>query len=145
MPQALRTISSQLTLVIKLLYPLGALCCCLLAWLMILTEKIVAGTRLFYLAGLTLIILLVAFLLVRLKFVKLDGDYLHVAGLFKRGTIPLANIAEVTRYGGYLVEVRLQAPSEFGKSIWFVAKWRPFGALTPHPDIEDIRSAVKRQ
>jgi hypothetical protein len=79
----------------------------------------------------------------RLKRVSIDQHNLYVAGLTREISIHFANVEAVDAFhGGWPVIVRLKEKSEFGRTILFLAKWRPLLFESPHPILEQLRLLI---
>lgn len=79
----------------------------------------------------------------RLKRVSIDQHNLYVAGLIRERTIHFADIEAVDAFpGGWPVIVRLKETSEFGRTILFLAEWRPLLFESPHPILEQLRRLI---
>jgi hypothetical protein len=81
---------------------------------------------------------------VKLKQVSVDDRNLYAANLTREITIPLSEIDYVYDFpGGWPVIVRLKAESEFGRSIFFIAKRKPF-LYSSHPIVQELRELISR-
>ena len=81
----------------------------------------------------------------RLKRVSIDAHNLYVASLIKEISIRFADIESVDALqGGWPVIVRLKDKSEFGRTIFFLATWRPFLFGSPHPILEELRQLLNK-
>ena len=79
----------------------------------------------------------------RLKRVSIDQHNLYVAGLTKEISIHFADVEAVDAFqGGWPVIVRLKKKSEFGRSILFLAEWRPLLFASPPPILERLRRLI---
>ena len=80
----------------------------------------------------------------RLKQVSMDQHNLYVAGLLKEVCIPFAAIYSINDLqGGWPVIVRLRERSDFGRTILFLAEWRPLRLGSPHPILKELRQLTE--
>jgi hypothetical protein len=80
----------------------------------------------------------------RLKRVSIDKHRLYVAGLIREISIHFADIEAVDAFqGGWPVIVRLKEKSEFGRTIIFLAEWRPL-LFESHPVLEQLRLLINK-
>jgi hypothetical protein len=81
----------------------------------------------------------------RLKYVRIDEHYLYVAGFFKEISIPITTIEAVGGFhNGSPVTLRLKEKSEFGRTIFFLAKWRPVLPWEAHPVFGLLRQLIQK-
>lgn len=81
----------------------------------------------------------------RLKQVRIDEHNLYVAGFFKEISIPITAIESVGGfYNGSPVTLRLKEKSEFGRTIWFVAKWSPVLPWEAHPIFSELGQLIRK-
>lgn len=79
----------------------------------------------------------------RLKRVSIDRHNLYVAGLIREISIRFADVEAVDAFqGGWPVIVRLKQKSEFGRTILFLAEWRPLLFKSPHPILEQLKLLI---
>lgn len=82
----------------------------------------------------------------KLKQVRIDEHNLYVAGIFKEISIPLTAIESVGGfYNGSPVTLRLKEKSEFGRTIYFVAKWTPVLPWEAHPIFKQLGQLIRRR
>ena len=83
----------------------------------------------------------------RLKYVEMDNDSLHVFDYGKEIRVPLHNVAGV-RYNRFLnfhpVTITFHHTTEFGDSIGFMPEFLLLGFVRPHPVISELQDAVVR-
>lgn len=81
----------------------------------------------------------------RLKQVGVDEHYLYVAGFFKEISIPITAIDSIGGFhNGSPVTLRLKEESEFGRTILFVAKWRPVLPWEAHPIFGQLGQLIRK-
>ena len=84
----------------------------------------------------------------RFKEVWLERDRLVISNFLATEMIPFANVAEIrcwTFLSPNLVNLRLSHDSPFGKSIYFVAPWRPdVWIFHEHPLVRQLRDEVSK-
>lgn len=79
----------------------------------------------------------------KLRWVGVDENYQYVNSLFKHLTIPLSELESASPWSGYLVVIRLKQPSQFGRTIWFMAKYTPFLFYwQPHPVVAELQMII---
>jgi hypothetical protein len=137
-----QVISSRWTLVFKLFVPIAlvALSVLLLLSLFAFPEKIssdaiigtllvIAATTLFCCGGASL------------KQVSIDEHIFYVAGLTREIAIPFNGIHSIyALQDGWPVIVRFTEKSDFGRTIIFLAKWRPLPFGSSHPVVQQLQS-----
>jgi hypothetical protein len=74
----------------------------------------------------------------KLKAVWLEGDYARISSYFREELILLADIESVKDWP-WLVIVRFNHVTYFGRSIWFMPK---LGDFFPEPVDDELRAAV---
>ena len=141
-----RRISSNLTLVMKIVPPVFLTTPTVLVALAVFSQRIkLIGD------GLIALVLLVAFTVWaywwsgRLKWASVDNENLYVSGWRKEICIPLEEIDHVwDMIGGYPVFVNLKSTSEFGRRIIFIAPQNPLLMFDSHPVAAELRELVKK-
>ena len=79
----------------------------------------------------------------RLKQVSIDQHNLYVAIVFKEISIPFSGIYSIDcLQNGWPAIVRLKEKSEFGRTILFLAEWRPLLLGSPHPILQQLRQLI---
>lgn len=140
-----QVISSDWTLVFKLLVPLFSIGISLFLLLLLLYYP--SGSHLDGIMVTLIAIGATTFFCwfgVRLKQVRIDGENMYVAGFFKEISIPLTIISSVSDFhGGSPVIVRLKEKSEFGRTILFAAKWQLVLPWEHHPILGELRKLIK--
>lgn len=142
-----QVISSAWTLIFKLLVPP-----------MLVTLSVFLLRSLFYfpaqphsdaLIGTLMVVVATVFFCwwgARLKRVSIDQHNFYVASLIKEISIPLTGIYSIDALqGGWPVIVRLKEKSEFGRTILFLAEWRPLLFGSPHPILEQLRRLINEK
>lgn len=82
----------------------------------------------------------------KLKQVRIDEHNLYVAGIFKEISIPLTAIESVGGISnGSTVTLRLKEKSEFGRKIYFVAKWTPVLPWEAHPIFTQLGQLIRKK
>jgi len=82
----------------------------------------------------------------KLKRVSLDGQNLYVSNWIREISIPLSEIDFVeSLYGGWRIRLRLRSRSDFGRTIVFLATWKPFFFSRAHPIVEELRRLSMRR
>lgn len=82
----------------------------------------------------------------KLKQVRIDEHNLYVAGFFKEISIPITSIDSVGGLPtGSLVILRLKEKSEFGRTIYFVAKWTPVLPWEAHPIFKQLGQLIRKE
>ena len=82
----------------------------------------------------------------RLKVVRLDEHHLYASNWIREISIPFSHIKAVEALlGGWPATVRLNAKSEFGDAIRFLAPWNPLLFLQDHPIVEELRGFIKQE
>lgn len=82
-----------------------------------------------------------------LKKVRLDDRNLYVSNYLKEITVPISEIGEVSEFILYeprRVTIHLRNPTEFGQKIVFLAKYRYFAFLSPHPIVDELTQMAYR-
>jgi hypothetical protein len=79
------------------------------------------------------------YLAMKLKAVSLDGDYACISSYLRNELILLAEI-ELVKEWPWLVIVRFNHVTHFGRSIWFMPK---LGDFFPEPVADELRAAIK--
>jgi len=81
----------------------------------------------------------------RLKQVSIDEHNLYIAGFFKEISIPIPAIDTVSGFhNGSPVILRLKKKSEFGHTIFFLAKWRLVLPWETHPIFGQLRQLIRK-
>ena len=82
----------------------------------------------------------------KIKQVRIDEHNLYVAGFFKEISIPITAIDSIGGFhNGSPVTLRLKEKSEFGRRIFFVAKWMPVLPWQAHPIFTQLRELIKEK
>jgi len=85
---------------------------------------------------------------IRLKRVRMDGQFLYLSNYLREIQVPLAAVESVTEFrweNSHPVTIHFVRPTEFGSSVTFMPKMRPFGFFSSHPVVGRIRAAAKLQ
>ena len=81
----------------------------------------------------------------RLKRVRMDDRFLFISNYVTEIAVPLANVAKVSENRlarDHPVTIDFLTDTEFGSRVVFMPKSRWFRSSSPHPVVEEIRSAV---
>jgi len=81
-----------------------------------------------------------------LKKVQLEGDALIVSNYLRETRVPLSEIQEVTENRWINIRpvtIRFRSDTEFGASITFMPKVRPFLFLRSHPIVAELRELAR--
>ena len=79
----------------------------------------------------------------RLKQVSIDEHNIYVASVFREISIPFTGIHFIYELqGGWPVVVRLKEKSEFGRTIFFLAKSRFMFPWQSHPIVQQLRPLI---
>lgn len=83
-----------------------------------------------------------------LKKVSIDDHNLYVSNYRTEITIPITEITDVREFlfsEPRRVTIHLRNPTEFGSKIIFLATYRAFAFLSPHPIVDElIQMSVRR-
>jgi hypothetical protein len=80
----------------------------------------------------------------KLKRVSFDDGTVYVSNLTKQICIPFVEIESVDDFqGGVPVLLRLKQKSEFGQTIFFMARLELFPFYKTHPIVEELRQMVR--
>ena len=142
-----QVISSGWTLIFKLLVP--PMLVTLSVFLLRSLFYFPARPRSYALIGTLMVVVATVFFCwwgARLKRVSIDQHNFYVASLVKEISIPLTDIYSIDALqGGWPVIVRLKEKSEIGRTILFLAEWRPFLFGSPHPILEQLRRLINEK
>ena len=79
----------------------------------------------------------------KLKQVSIDQNNFYVAGLLKEISISFTDIYSINELqGGWPVIVRLKEKSQFGRTILFLAEWRPLLLGSAPPSLLQLRRLI---
>jgi len=81
-----------------------------------------------------------------LKRVRMDRDTLYISNFRQEIAVPLRDVESVTEnrwINIHPVTIVFRRTTEFGDRITFMPPSRVFGAWSPHPVVEELRSAVR--
>jgi hypothetical protein len=82
----------------------------------------------------------------RLKRVQLDGGTLLVSDYRTTIRVPAGDIEEVTEnrwISMHPVTLHFRRPTEFGSEVVFMPKVRPFGFVSSHPVVAELRALAQ--
>jgi hypothetical protein len=82
----------------------------------------------------------------RLKRVQLDGGMLLVSDYRTTIRVPAGDIEEVTEnrwISMHPVTLHFRRPTEFGNEVVFMPKVRPFGFVSSHPVVAELRALAQ--
>jgi hypothetical protein len=82
----------------------------------------------------------------RLKRVQLDGGMLLVSDYRTTIRVPAGDIEEVTEnrwISMHPVTLHFRRPTEFGSAVVFMPKVRPFGFVSSHPVVAELRALAQ--
>ena len=77
----------------------------------------------------------------------MDDRNLYVSNYRKEITVPISEIEEVREFllsEPRRVTIRLRNPTEFGQNIRFLATYRAFAFLSPHPIVDELTQMAYR-
>ena len=83
---------------------------------------------------------------VPLKRVQLDGTMLLISDYRSTIRVPASDIAEVTEnrwISMHPVTLHFRRPTEFGSEVVFMPKVRPFGFVSSHPVVAELRDLAR--
>lgn len=101
-----------------------------------------------------IVLMIVAFLFLSLwlfwplKKIAIDDNNLYVSDFHTEITIPISEIEKVSEFilsKPRRVTIHLKNPTQFGRKIVFLAMYRPFGFLSSHPIVAELRELARRQ
>jgi hypothetical protein len=100
----------------------------------------------FFLAGLVVGTLAIYWWCVRLMRVVMTDRELRISNYLREVVVPLSDIDDVTEnrwVNLHPVTVQFVRRTEFGHSIVFMPKSRPFALFSSHPVVAELRAAVE--
>ena len=149
--RSLRTLSSRQTALMKFVIPPLWVLAFGAAALMLWSERARGSPVPTESKWLVLLIWLVGGLLIwrtcaRLKRVQLDGGTLLVSDYRTTIRVPARDIEEVTEnrwISMHPVTLHFRRPTEFGSEVVFMPKVRPFGFVSSHPVVAELRALAQ--
>lgn len=90
-----------------------------------------------------------AFLLLtwgRLKKVSLSPftEKLYLSNFMREIEVPFDNVEKISqiRMTPELIKIRFKTKTDFGRSVLFMPRYRPFGGFSDHPTMGDLKQSV---
>lgn len=149
--RSLRTLSSRQTALMKFVIPPLWILAFGAAALMLWSERAKGSPVPIESKWMVLLIWFVGGLLIwrtcaRLKRVQLDGGTLLVSDYRTTIRVPAGDIEEVTEnrwISMHPVTLHFRRPTEFGNEVVFMPKVRPFGFVSSHPVVAELRALMQ--
>ena len=150
--RSLRTLSSRQTLLMKFVVPPVWILAFGAAVLMLWSERAGRSPVPIESKWMVLLVWVVGGLLIwrtcaRLKRVQLDGATLLISDYRTTIRVPAGDIEEVTEnrwISMHPVTLHFRRPTEFGNEVVFMPKVRPFGFVSSHPVVAELRALAHR-
>ncbi|MBN2442104.1 MAG: hypothetical protein JXJ04_12190 [Spirochaetales bacterium] len=137
-----RRISSAWTFIYKFPFPVLWIGGFLIGTIMLITKNGLTDLSITSLVVTIAGALLLYWVCMRLKVVKIDNEKLYISDYFEEIEIEKSNIAKVTENVFININpvwIHFKNPTIFGKKIMFMPKARIFSFFSSHPVVEELR------